>query len=264
MKHYISILAFLLLVPSAYATNRGFFPGDAFFHSVLTQDLCTALSDSDSSVIPYIPPKSEQGGFCGFAGYWSLQLGADSGMLIKNLCALYSEQRRFTPRKLHEYTDLNGNKTQYEKNGLHIFVYNHDFAPLRHNIALRYNENWVKDEASFGPRPTNTRLESFVIDRIAFSNDWRDAAAVPKLHVECPPIPDQENRMKLGLGNRRIEAPVLVKGKVQVIVTALGDFGRYLHSRNGATFYSVTKSGIKQHAVRKGKWVVTDWSPDLE
>ena len=264
MKQCIATLVFLTLASPTYATNRGFMPGDAFFHSVLTQDRCTALSDSDSPSLPFVRPKGEQFTFCGYAGYWFLQLPADSDPLIKNLGSLYSSLRRSSPRELLEYTDANGTTTQIETNGFHVFVYNHDFDPLKYDIALRYNETWAEDESSFGPHPLSTRLESFVIDRAAFSNDWRDAAAVPPLRTECPPIPEQEKRMKLGTGNERLDAPVLAKEQVQIIVTASDKFPQYVHRRNGATFYSVTNSGIKQYTAKRGKWIVTDWSPEPE
>lgn len=262
MKYLITTFVLLSLAHPAYATNRGFMPGDAFFYSVLTQDRLTALADPESRKFPYVRPKGEEFAFCGFAGYWSLELPADSEPLVRNLNSLYTSLRRHSPRELIEHTNEDGTKTQIETNGFHVFVYNLDFDPLKYDIALRYNENWVEDESSFGPRPSITRLESFVIDRVAFSNDWRDAAAVPPLRTECPLIPEQEKRMKLGMGSAWIDTPVVADGEVQIIVTASDNFQHYVNRRNGITFYCVRKSGVTQYSVKQGEWVVTDWSPE--
>lgn len=264
MKYFIATFVLLTLAHPACATNRGFMRGDACFHSILTKDLCTALADSDSPLLPFVRPKGEKFAFCGYAGYWSLQLPAGSEPLVKNLGVLYTSLRRNSPRELREHTDEEGTTSRIETNGFHLFVYNRDFDPLEYDIALRYNETWVDDESSFGPHPSITRLEPFVIDRVAFSNDWRDAAAVPPLRTECPPIPEQEKRMKLGMGNKRIDAPVVAQGEVQIIVAVSDNLRRYVNRRRGATFYSVTNSGVKQYIAKHGEWVVTDWSPERE
>lgn len=264
MKIYSAIVACLLVASPALATNRGFMPGDACFHSILTQDRLAALTESADATFPFVRPKDEQFAFCGYAGYWSLQLPPNSDSLVTNLNKLYKELRRYSPRELREHVNADGKTIQSETNGFHIFIYNHDFDPLKYNIALRYNETWSEDESSFGPHPRITRLESCVIDRVAFSNDWRDAKAVPPLRAKCPQIPDQEKRMKMGMGNKRIDDPVVATDQVQVIITPVSDFRRYIHRRNGVTFYSVTNAGVKQYTVKKGKWVVSDWSPEPE
>ena len=265
MKHTLLLLAAILgSAQNLMATNRGFMPGDAFFHSVLTQDDCEQLTKSPLPTLEFVRPKGEPFTGCGYAGYWSLQLPAESAPLFSNLSKLYSGLRRHAPRELTEHIDGDGKKQQYETNGFHIFVYNKDFDPLRYDIALRYNETWVADESSFGPHPSITHLESFVIDSFAFSNDWRDAAVVAPLKTECPPIPDQERRMKLGMGNKRIDESVLAKGDIQIIVTASPDLRRYVHRKNGTLFYSVTNEGIKQYQAKNGDWVVTDWDPAAE
>ena len=264
MKIYIAIFAFFLVATPALATNRGFMPGDACFHSILTKDPLAALAESEEATVPFVRPKGEQFAFCGYAGYWSLQLPPNSDPLIKNLNTLYTELRRYSLRELQESVNADGKTVQSETNGFHILIYNHDFDPLKYNIALRYNETWSDDESSFGPNPRITRLESYVVDRVAFSNDWRDAKAVPPLRATHPPIPDQEKRMKLGMGNKRIDDLVVATGQVQVIVTPVAGFRRYIHRRNGVTFYSVTNAGVKQCTVKKGKWVVSDWSPESE
>ena len=192
MRIFSPIVAFLLVASPALATNRGFMPGDACFHSILTKDRLAALAASEKATVPFIRPKGEQFAFCGYAGYWSLQFPPNSDSLVKNLNALYTELRRYSPRELQEHVNSDGKTVQFETNGFHIVIYNRDFDPLKYNIALRYNETWSEDESSFGPRPRITRLESYVVDRVAFSNDWRDAKDVPPLRATHPSIPDQE------------------------------------------------------------------------
>ncbi len=70
--------------------------------------------------------------------------------------------------------------------------------------------------------------------------------------------------MKLGLGNRRIESPIVVDDRIQVVVTESSDFRRYVRRRNDATLYAVTADGIKVHRIKNRKWVVTDWQRDRE
>ncbi len=264
MKYIIAIITALSVPSTVRATDRGFLPGDAFFHSVLTRERCESLQRDEPPVLPYVRPKEEQPALCGYAGYWNMQFAPGSQPLISNLCDLYSDLRRDTPRELVEFEAADGSTVHHETNGFHLFVYNDDFDLKRHHVALRYNESWVTDESLFGPRPAFTRLELFVEDRIAFSDDWRDAASVPRLRAECPPIPDQEARMKLGLGNRRIESPIVVDDRIQVVVTESSDFRRYVRRRNDATLYAVTADGIKVHRIKNRKWVVTDWQRDRE
>ena len=257
----IVVFAFSTVVE---ATDRGFMPGDAFFHSVLTKQRCETLQLSERPTLPYVRPQKEQSYLCGYAGYWNLQFAPGSQPLVANLCDLYNGLRRYEPREIVEFEAADGSIVSEETNGFHLFVYNRDFDTNRYHIALRYNESWGEDESSFGPRPASTRLELFVQDRLAFSDDWRDAAFVRPLKAVCPPIPDQEARRELGLGNERIDAPVLVDGQIQVVVTATADFRRYVRRRNGATFYVVTQDGIKKHRIKDGKWSIADWEPDAE
>ena len=259
----LSVIVLIAACRTAGATNRGFLPGDAFFHAMLTQELCRQLEESDSPSLAYVRPQSEAGAFCGYAGYWTLQLPADSRPLIQNLCTLYRHLRQSLPREIQEFQDAGGTVRQSETNGFHLFVYNADFDLQRYDIGLRYNESWSANESAFGPHPAITRLELFVDDKVAFSNDWRDAASVPRLRTICPPISDQERRKALGTGNERVDDAVVVTGPVQIIVATSPKLARYVHRRNSMRFYSVTNDGIKEFTARKSKWVVRDWT-DIE
>lgn len=90
MCRFASVLILVCCMPQqAKATNRGFLPGDAFFHAVLTQELCKKLVASDTPTLEYVRPQAEEWYLCGFAGYWNLQLPADSQPLLANLSQLF-------------------------------------------------------------------------------------------------------------------------------------------------------------------------------
>lgn len=250
---------------AATAQNTGFLPGDAFFHAVVTERSVDEMSAAEEAVLDYVRPESEEGSFSGYAGYWKLRLPTDSQATVRNLQRVYRDIRIRVPKEMREYKSASGTSSPraaseiIETNGLHVFVYNADFDSHRYSLGLRYNESWLEDTASFGPNPKWVRLELFVDDRGAFSDDWRDASKVPKLDVTCPAIPDQARRMELGIGNARIDVPLEVRNPVQLIVLPTRRLGPYFRKRNGAYFFSISSESVKIHRMVKGEWTSSDW-----
>ena len=186
---------FALAAGSAGATNVGFLPGDAFFHTTLTKDVADGLAAGGSVTLSYDRPDDAEFMLCGYAGYWNAELPADHP-LSPRLAAVYRRLRTDHEfREVVQYPQDDGSVREVETNGFRLFLYNVEYEPSRRKIGLRYNETWASDVAAFYTDPAkarhHVRLDLFMEDRLAFVRDWRDAAAGPPLKATCPPIQER-------------------------------------------------------------------------
>ncbi|QDT14824.1 hypothetical protein [Alienimonas californiensis] len=265
-------LASLTAATPAWATNRGFFPGDAFFHTTLTKEVAEKLRADASTPLRYATPDHEEGGFCGYTGYWNARLPADSPLAAR-LADLYDRLRRDVVfREVSQAIEDDGTVTEWETNGFNLFLYNSDYNPRRRGIGLRYNETWVEDEMAFGPSRAGTRLEIFVDHPHAVSQDWRDAADVPPLNADCPPLPPVPAREVLRMAGPMIEEPIRLRGPVLAVVTEQRDLNGYFRPRRsldpfeieleiGETYYVVTTDGVTRHYFNRKtrRWQSDNW-----
>lgn len=261
------VLAIVVSICSpAFATNRGFMPGDAFFHSRLSQATSRRLVEDSDMILSFSRPATAIPSFCGFAGYWRIRLPDESRELARNLKILYDDLRKDIPRELREYVNEDGKTDIREVNGFHLFVYNREFDPLAWKIGLRYNENWVQDESSFGGSQATTRLEFFVSDPKAVVVDWRDSPLIPPLRTRCPPIPKRDMSIPWGNGiaGKQILEPVELDGDIQVIVTDTEDLRSYYRGSKNVRFFSVTNDGIKVFERQKGELQSEDWASEKD
>ena len=145
----VTAIVFLTSQPeSANANNNYFLPGDAFFHTIITQDTIQILEKNPKSAFYYrfvCEPA-----FCGYAGYSNLILTENNQILAKNISKAYYQIRESVPLKLRaKNTSPNStsNKielkpTEFEEiNGLSLFFYNEDHEWKKRRIAIKYNED---------------------------------------------------------------------------------------------------------------------------
>lgn len=139
------LLTMVLALPAARASaaNIYFMPGDAFFHTQLTEDRVQSLSaDRGSVVFGYVLP-IESASFGGFAGFRRLEIRDFPPELSENLQLVYRKLRGEGGRIVLTYSENGKEKTQ-ELNGYHLFVYNKTADFGRQRIGIRYNESWRK------------------------------------------------------------------------------------------------------------------------
>ena len=252
----LSMLLVFLTPTSVSAGNQGFLPGDAFFHTILRQDDCERMQEEDAPTLGYVPPDWVDSYFCGYYGYWQLQLPPQSRPLVQNLQNVYRSIREFNPRQLVEYKSFGGIKL-HETNGLHVLVYNADYNPTDYPIGLRWNESWVEDQMAFGVPRKETRLQLFDRSDAAYEQEWRNAGHVPRLNTNCA---DKETAID---AIHKGKAMATCQGPVQLIVLESEKLGTFVSPRAETTFYSVTDKSVKRYRYVKKEWVVVDWKPGM-
>ena len=253
----------------AGATNVGFLPGDAFFHTTLTKDVADELAGGGAVALRCVQSDHAVGGLCGYAGYWNAELPAGHP-LNGRLAELYKRLRKeVRDRRVREIVRDDGAVEYHEENGFRLFLYNHD---ARHRpIGLRYNETWVTDAAAFYGVPEKATdrvlLDSFILDSAAFALDWRDAAVVPPLRATCPPIPEQsETLRRFNVASPKMKEPITFDGPLLAVVTEDRDLKAYMHPTPeteetiGTTYYAVTADGLRRWRYFRGHgWLADDW-----
>src|SRR5262245_48352901 len=91
MSIVVWVAAFLSPALSCLANNNFFLPGDAFFHTVLTEERLKALRANEDATFDYI--YVAPGAFCGNAGYERLTVKQLPAGFLRNLDYAYRLER---------------------------------------------------------------------------------------------------------------------------------------------------------------------------
>lgn len=263
-------------VASAYAVNPGLMPGDAFFHSTLTEDALESFGER-RIVLEYVyPPDSVA--FCGYAGFNRLEIVGDTAAISASVEAVYRALRRDYDLQLR--VDSDGK--QWETNGFELFVYPKEVKWSRSTVVgLKYNEGWA-DFVPQAPRRNGKKLPlpkasiekrytTFVEGDAAVILDWQFGETVPPLGARYPP----ELEGKIPVGGRELVATIDAKD-IQIVITPceLDDVFRWMTRASDDSGYSfflaVTSEGVtKWHSggwdvekQMRGRLNSEPWSPD--
>jgi hypothetical protein len=253
----IFMITTTLLSQSACGQNIGFLPGDTFFHSLLTKEVADDLVSGKIDSIRYKMP-TDDGWFGGFAGYWNFGFTVDDHKALLNLQAVYKYIRRTSRRELVELVNKDGASELFEKNGLHLFVYNADFDFNSYRLGMRYNETWDKDQEPFGFDPTSARLHPFVNEKIALGEDWRDAQRVPRLGVNYPAMPGVSQPTVTS--GSPVNEPIKPKVAMQLVVLPSSRLEPYFRQKKGAWFFSITRDSVQLYKRDSAKWSTSEWT----
>ena len=263
LKHDILfgvIIAAILQLPTAAQANNNFFlPGDAFFHTVLTESLLQDIEKSKSPVFRYVRPDHLDTFLCGFAGFDMLQVKEMSPAIKKNLQALYRELREDYPLQIELVQETRwvrgsiedgdkeiktGRILRRELNGFSMFFYNAGFDANRYRIGLKYNETWAEEVMAFGHQREHIQFEFFIREEKAILSDWRDSQLVKPLDVISPPIEPRRSSKPL--------PPVTLRSKVRVFILPESNFQSAFDRSRG--IYEVTETGIQNYRPRGNAW----------
>jgi hypothetical protein len=252
------------------ANNNFFLPGDSFFHAILTEAVLADIEKSKSPVFQYNRPDHLNSFFCGYAGFEQLQVKDMSPAIKKNLTMLYRHLREAYPLQIElvQETKLvrdasggfdnevkTGKILRREMNGFSMLFYNADFDADRYRLALKYNENWVKEVVAFGHRQEHVQFEFFVREEEAILSDWRDCQLVKPLNVISPPIQIRRSSNPL--------PPMTLKSKVRIFILPEGKFNAAF-DRSGF-IYEITEAGVQIYGPgRAGKWKTRAYDEDLK
>jgi hypothetical protein len=247
------------------ATVIAFMPGDAHFHSKLTEAWVENAVRENKIDLGYaiVPEDLDFGGYAGFGG---LTVSGDCELvhrLVDHLRAVYLKLRQDDP-KIVRIRLKDNERVESEVNGFHLFVYNSGTDWTRQRIGNKYNENWNKlpasaitgpDRGGFAPvtavqyRPILRRYEAVV-------DDWQFAHQYAELHVAV------SANIAWGIAGPPIEEPVIVKAdEIQLVVVGSDDLEPFFQRAEGAEATVVSFTGVKTLVWGEdGSLAVTEWN----
>ena len=257
-------MLFALLVSvsnNALGNNNFFLPGDAFFHTVLTEEKLKALQRESSPQFDYSRNTTGTAG-CGYAGYRKLEFTQMPKSLKEHLmtaCHQVLKRRALMTAFEGKASSLGssdpsiGFDIQRDPTAINVMFYNTSFNFTRFRFGLRYNEDWATDVVSFGHHEDHVLLDHFIAEHEAVMVEWRDATKVKALQAVCPKLPTLLPRPKIG--SARPE-PVRVAKNIRAVVLESPDMSRYFFGSDKCGFYDVTEDGITRYHWVNNEWVV--------
>jgi hypothetical protein len=236
-----------------WAVNPGFIPGDACFHSVLTENyLGTFRPTSGVLKLHYMYPEPMM--LCGYGGFAHLTITHCPPSLYAGLEKVYRAARKLDPKLVRVLEGAAG-KENVELNGLNLFVCNKNADWKTQVIGLKYNEHWF-DFPIKSPRPPsgwmttgnnsermNTeayRYVSFLTGADAVIEDWRNSARIPGLKVQLPDVKGWE------FAGPEIAEPVVVNAEDIELVVTCAPLDDYFRQKDGARFYVIRSTGVRE------------------
>ena len=240
-------------------------PGDAFFHSELTESSLVEASDAGIRLKYSHVPVS--GGLGGYAGFEFLVVTGDTTALRQHLRILYDSLRVDYPKEVR----VNRDGSTTELNGFHVFVYNADvkwsvgFSSQR--LGVKYNESWLDLPSSafesetrqlgFGPTKAHS-YTTFVNMSDAVVHDWKYGKEIEGLAVGVP------EGVGWGITGPPIAASVsIVAARVQIVVIPESNLKPYFLLRRGHPFYTVTNRGVRLNCFKGEDVVSEEWHPEV-
>jgi hypothetical protein len=179
-RWFATLIVGIMATSNGQAANVYFAPGDAFFHSELTEEFLNGLKDDASSItFLYEAPKGSLA-FSGARGIARMEITAPSKHFIKGLRTAY-EQATAGVHEFRESKDKDGTIEREEIDPPHLFIYNRDIDLKSQVIGLKYNESWhsLPDEAYQGAErgieDKEIYYESFLKPKNAILEDWKNA-----------------------------------------------------------------------------------------
>jgi hypothetical protein len=262
--HFLTQVTGVLICVTAsaspcWAVNPGFIPGDALFHSVLTEDYLQTLRPASGTLeLNYIYPEPMM--FCGYGGFDRLTVRKCPPALYDGLRRAYRAARKDYPKLVQVFEESDGRKHSVEFNGLGLFVCNKNCDWNTQKIGLKYNEHWF-DFPINSPRPKFGWLDpgtgrmnipayryvSFLSGAEAVVEDWQNGPRIPGLAVQLPEAKGWE------FAGPKIEAPIVANAEDVELVVTCDPVDDYFRQKDGAAFYVVRTSGV-----RKMQWQLSD------
>lgn len=227
-----------------------FLPGDAFFHTVITEKVLKKLDEDPDYAFEYVRPYW----MYTIPGYYSLSLGKQNRKLAKQIKDAY-EEVRYSMRPLElrvrgkSPNSISGKfsqeKTEFvEINGPHLFFYNEDYDWKKRHIALKYNENWSLELKKFGYQKAS--YGAFVKTPEAIIESWRFSKVVAPLSVQLPEQPI--------IKHRAIKKPMIAKGRLRAIMLPDNHYQQYYDLKDNIALIELTNEDYFVYFAGEGKW----------
>lgn len=226
-----------------------FLPGDAFFHTVITEDVLKKLDKNPDYAFEY-----NRNSLSSYnSGYRRLSLGKQNRKLAKQIKKAYYDIREIRPLTLHVLGNspnsvndnpLEGETELMEINGLSLFFYNEDYDWEKKHIGLKYNENWYQELKKFGY--PNGRYGAFVNTPEAIIESWRYSSIIPPLSVQLPAVTIKKEKAVL--------EPIIPKERLKALMLSDDDFIKFYNVEEHIELIEITNEKSKYYTSRDGKW----------
>ncbi|WP_145177797.1 hypothetical protein [Gimesia aquarii] len=191
--------------------------------------------------------------FCGYAGYSKISLKSENQKLADNIQKAYYQIRKSVPLELRvdEISPNSALKKTKEKltkfeeiNGLSLFLYNEDYEWQKRKIAIKYNEDWIKDLQKFGFK--GGRYCEFVKTSDAIVRSWALGNYIKPLAVQLPEVAIEKYKT--------VNVPMTPKGPLKALILFDRDYKQYFNMKRGMQLLEVSNKEIKHYYVDKREW----------
>jgi hypothetical protein len=198
----------LIVACSCQAAEIAFLPGDALFSTRVSEKTFEAADPASALHLQYSQPSWVMPAFCGFAGFWTLELEDSSGNIRVQLKTVFEELRKKFPVR-RTFTHEEDAEVTVTVEGFRVLVYSRKYDLNKYGIGFKFNENWpdLPEESVAGEgllRPAASGLYRPFVRSYEFAIvDWKFAGEVDPLPVIVPPD------VNWGLLQARVDASLL-------------------------------------------------------
>lgn len=227
-----------------------YLPGDAFFHTVITEKVLKKLEEDPNYAFDYNRSHWQYT----IPGYYSLSLGKQNRKLAIQIKEAYVEVRYSMSLLKLKVIGISPNsisskpsqeKTEFvEINGPHLFFYNEDYDWQKKNIAIKYNEYWHQELMKFGY--PNGDYAPFVKTPEAIIQSWQFSKVVAPLSVQLPDVPI--------IKHRAVDTPMIAKGRLRAIMLPDNKFKRYYKRKDNLNLIEITNDDFFTFFAGEGEW----------
>jgi hypothetical protein len=227
------------------AQDAYFLPGDAFFHTQMTEEMVNELRNGKRRYLTYV--RLSGGAFRGSAGYVNLEFDEAPEYLNEGLFRAYwwvrsCNKPRFIDNRVIAMDEATGKLSVAaapeleEYPGISVFIYNSDFDFTSYEIGLKYNETWYEEMERFGFSPGHVQLDEFFLSPTAIALSWQMARRVDGLKVAVPAgdVPDRKASPE----------PIVVSGPVVALIPLCNDAQQSLDFDAVFEVIAVTPEGV--------------------
>jgi hypothetical protein len=244
MNRFLLSAGLVLSVIPAQATNMGFIPGDAFFHSQFTKEVADSIPEDGGTItLSYMRPDHAQFYLCGYGGFYKLEVRNIPPEIGRALKSLREKMHADSGTNFRVNLDNDGKEThRYEVDPPRLFIYGKEFDPEEHDFGLKYNERWNAPPTSTTNPKKGTAIgyDNFVKGEKAVVTDWLYAERMPGLPVTTP------EGVNWGTSGKQIEEAAFADAAdVRFFVLDGGDMRRYFNKKKRMRFWEVTSEGYR-------------------
>jgi hypothetical protein len=242
---------YLACLPLLFSTGVSearvfFYPGDAFFHAVITREDPTQITDWANGPLKlrYEPPISSPPSLGAHLGFPSANVNHWSVTLSTNLKSGFSLCELDKPK-------------ESEPAKVHLFIYNQDFDPKKFHIGLKYNESW-NEPVENGVFPSIGASDPIVFESMyaPFSSskkmiveDWLHSRTVDPLAAELP------TDVKWKQVGKLMTEPVSIDAEKCVFILVNDDLlERVIQRKAKARFVRVSRTEATLFKWQNGGW----------